>query len=140
MAKIMIVDDDAELSDNLSACLQQAGHTVATVDTTGKVMATLATFQPELLILDMMFPEDQLGGFTVAHQIRHNPQFASLPIILLTDVNQHFPLTFPTDPAHDCRPIQDFMEKPVQVEELLSRIREVLQKPTPACTTCGCRT
>lgn len=136
MAKIMIVDDDAELSDNLSACLQQAGYTVVTVDTISKVMATLTAFQPELLILDMMFPEDELGGFTVARQIRHDPIFANLPIILLTGVNQHFPLSFPTDPAQDCRPIQDFIEKPAQFEDLLSRVRAVLQQTAKGCGTC----
>ncbi len=140
MPRIMIVDDDRELAENLPGCLQHAGYTVTTVDTISHVMAKLSAFQPELLILDMMFPEDPLGGFAVARQIRHSPQFANLPIILVTGVNQHFPLTFPTDPAKDCPPIRDFVEKPVPFQDLLKRIRAVLQQKTEErCEACSCR-
>ncbi len=127
MAKIMIMDDDVEMTGNMSTCLRNAGHTLTTADTIQSGMEKLRKSTPDLLILDMMFPEDPLGGLTVAKQIRHDRELASLPIILLTGVNQHFPLSFPSDPKEDCRPIQDYIEKPVDFKELLSRVTDVLK-------------
>ncbi len=129
MAKIMIIDDDAELAGNMAAFLQREGHAVSLSHTTAGAVATLAAAGPDLLILDMMFPENPLGGLDLAKEIRDTPALARLPIILLTAVDQHFPMTFPTDPKQDCRPIQDFIEKPVALKELLSRINEVLNLP-----------
>lgn len=127
MAKIMIVDDDVELSDNMAACLRKEGYTLATTDTIQGALEKLRGYKPDLVILDMMFPENPLGGLTLAKEIRHDRELASLPIILLTGVNQHFPMVFPSDPKEDCRPIQDFIEKPVEFQELVRRVADVLK-------------
>ena len=127
MAKIMIVDDDVELSENMAVGLRQAGHTVATTETILGALEKLRGHQPELVILDMMFPENPLGGLALAKEIRHDRELAALPIILLTGVNQHFPMVFASDPKEDCRPIQDFIEKPVEFKELVSRVADVLK-------------
>ena len=126
MAKIMIVDDDVALADDTAAFLKSQGHTLALADQVDGALEKVRAFQPDLLILDMMFPENPLGGFAIASAVRHDRELQQLPIILLTGVNQHFPLEFPTNPKEDCRPIQDFIEKPVALPELLSRVNEVL--------------
>jgi len=129
MSKIMIVDDDVELADDMSAFLKKNGHTLAALTTIDGAREKIQAFKPDLLILDMMFPENQLGGLALAKEIRHDRELHELPIILLTGVDQHFPMTFPADPKEDCRPIQDFLEKPVAFKDLLRSVNEVLKLP-----------
>jgi DNA-binding response OmpR family regulator len=130
MPRLMIVDDDTELSNIYATFLQEAGHTVATHATLADALAKIRTFRPDLLILDMMFPENPLGGQALARDIRHDQGLRNLPIIFLTSVYEYFPLTFPSDPQQDCRPIQDFIDKPVAIPELLRRVADVLRSPT----------
>ena len=127
MAKIMMFDDDVELVGNLSAFLQSKGHVLTTAHAVDGALEKVRKFKPDLLILDMMFPENDHGGFAIASAVRHDRELQQLPIILLTGVKAHFPLIFPTDPKKDCRPIQDFLEKPVKPDDLLCSVTKVLK-------------
>ncbi len=130
MARIMIIDDDVALSTSLAAALQKAGHEVRTLDTTGNAVPALVQDKPDLLILDVMFPDNPVAGFDLARQIRATREIKKLPIILLTGVNQEFPMSFSAadiDPAW--MPVQEFMEKPVKRTHLVRKVAEMLAKP-----------
>ena len=102
MGRIMIVDDDVALAASLAAALQKAGHEVSTLDTTDGAIAALVQAKPDLLILDVMFPDNPVAGFDLARQIRATREIKKLPVILLTGVNQEFPMSFSAadiDPA-----------------------------------------
>jgi DNA-binding response OmpR family regulator len=83
--------------------------------------------KPDLLILDVMFPENPAGGFDLARQIRKTEEIKNLPVIMLTAVNQEFPMDFSADDIDpDWMPVQDFVEKPVDTGELLGKIERLL--------------
>ena len=127
MAKIMIIDDDVELSGNLSVLLQSAGHTVTTFGNVDGAVDKLRDGKPDLLILDVMFPENPVAGFDLARKIRHVRALEALPIIMLTGVNQYFPMDFSKgDIDPDWMPVQDFIEKPVESKKLLRKIAKLL--------------
>jgi DNA-binding response OmpR family regulator len=129
MANIMIVDDDLEFAENVSIILQEEGHVVNVYEDTEGMADELVYKKPDLLILDVMFPENPAGGFDLARLIRKKSQIKHLPIILLTAVNQEFPMDFSTDDIDpDWMPVQEFIEKPVKMEELLMKIKKLLQK------------
>lgn len=123
MAKIMIIDDDNDLADNTALLLTHEGHTVTLSDTVEGAIEKLKVSRPDVLILDVMFPENPAAGFDLARQIRQTRELETLPVILLTGVNQHFPMDFsPGDIDPDWMPVQDFMDKPVDIKKLLKKI------------------
>ena len=128
MARITIIDDDIELTDNTAALLRKHGHSVSTLYTTEEAVSKVAADKPDLLILDVMFPDNPAAGFDLARQIRRTKSIKYLPIILLTGVNQEFPMNFSSediDPSW--MPVQAFLEKPVQLPALLDKMNHLLQ-------------
>ena len=127
MATIRIIDDDVEIADNLAEELKGRGFTVSTANETEGAAEALASDKPDLLVLDVMFPENPTGGFDLARKIRQTEGVKDLPIILLTAVNQEFPIDFSGDDIDpEWMPVQQFLEKPVDVDLLVEKISELL--------------
>lgn len=127
MANILIVDDDTELASGLSGVLTSEGYTVATIDNLADAKDTLLREQPDLLILDIMFPENPAGGFDLARWLRSGEATKSIPVILLTAVNQELPMDFSArDIDDEWMPVQDFVEKPPEIPQLLAKIGKLL--------------
>lgn len=127
MAKIKIVDDDSEFAANLSFFLQRAGYEVTTVDHTDGLTDDLVRDTPDLLIMDVMFPDNPVAGFDAVRAVRARKEIHDIPIILLTGVNQDYPMNFSArDIDPEWLPIQDFEEKPVNKSKLLKKISTLL--------------
>jgi len=129
MAKIMVIDDDVEHADDLSAMLKTADHAVATHDRIEGAIERLIEEKPDVLVLDVMFPEDASGGMSLAISIRKQEELKALPIIMLTGVNQEFPLDLSEkDIDPEWMPVQEFIEKPVDLRVLLKMVDRLLSQ------------
>ena len=129
MNTIMIIDDDAELVENVISILESPDVRIVTLDTTEGAIERLEAVNPDLLILDVMFPENPAGGFDLAREIRKTEAIKELPIILLTGINQELPMDFSADDIDDeWMPVQDMLEKPISVGELRDRVRKLIEK------------
>lgn len=127
MATIRIIDDDVEFAQSMAVFLQKEGHSVSIYDDTEGMAEEMARDRPDLLILDVMFPENPAAGFDLARIIRKTEAIQYLPIIMLTAVNQKFPMDFSAgDIDQDWMPVQDFLEKPIDMLELLNKIKMLL--------------
>ena len=129
MARIMIIDDDVELADNTAALLRRQKHEVSTIYSTTDAVRKVTENKPDLVILDVMFPDNPVAGFDLARQIRHTKAIENLPIILVTGINQEFPMDFSDkniDP--NWMPVQDFLEKPAKAATLLRKVNQLLKK------------
>jgi len=125
MAYLLIIDDDADFAEAMSTVCRSVGHEVATVHTPGEAVERVAQRRPDGVLLDVMFPEDPSGGFKLARELRR--RFGALPVLLLTAVNQKFPLGFSSkDIDPDWLPIWGFVEKPVDFGILLEKITAML--------------
>jgi len=130
MARIMIVDDDVEIAQHTEAILKTRGHETTLLHTTENAVAILTQNKPDLLILDVMFPDNPVAGFDLARQVRRHRELSDLPILLLTGVNQEFPMGFSdADIDSDWMPIQHFIEKPFKSNELLKSVTKLLAVP-----------
>jgi len=126
MSTIKIIDDDLGLAQNLGVMLEHEGYEVSYRDTTDGAVKDLIQNKPDLLILDIMFPESPCAGFDLAREIRQTPEVEDLPIILLTSLNQEFPMDFSSgDINGDWMPVQEFVEKPVDIKVLVEKIKEM---------------
>lgn len=128
MANIKIIDDNAPYAENLLIVLKEEGNTVSYQDHTEGAVEDLVQDTPELLILDVMFPEFPTAGFDLARRIRQTPEIRDLPILLLTSINQELPMDFSArDIDGDWLPVQDFVEKTADMKLLLKKVRKLLQ-------------
>ena len=127
MAQLLIVDDDVELASMLSEVLVSNGHQVEAIDTLNEAREVLKKTRPDLLILDIMFPENPAGGFDLARELRKQENTKDLPIVLLTAVNQEMPMDFSASDIDDeWMPVQDFIEKPPGMPELIEKVGKLL--------------
>lgn len=125
MAYLLIVDDDTDFASAVSTVLSSRGHETAIETDCEQTLARIRERRPDAVILDVMFPENDTAGFEVARSIRRT--FGELPVLLLTAVNQSFPLGFSTrdlDPTW--LPAAGFLEKPVDLSALCEKVAGIL--------------
>ncbi|MHC4251908.1 MAG: response regulator transcription factor [Planctomycetota bacterium] len=122
MAKVLVVDDDVELAGLVKTIVESDGHEVVTAHSADECRTKIAD-GPDLLILDVMM-ERRNDGFVLAREFRARDDTKSIPIIMLTSINQEFPMNF--KPDSDWLPVDKFLEKPAKPEEILAAVREAL--------------
>ena len=134
MAYLMIVDDDEDFASAAARLLREAGHEVAIELDTRSAVRSMEKRPPDLAILDVIFPEDISAGFDLARTMHHdNPRLKDVVILMLTAVNQKFPLGFgPSDVDHESLPVADFLEKPVDLDVLRNKVAALLAGAGPA--------
>ena len=116
MPQILVVDDDKNLRKIIQANLELAGYEVTAVPNGADALRELESFQPDLVVLDVMMPA--MDGYEVARRIRAHPTSTHVPIIMLTaksDVQDKL--------AGFEAGIDDYITKPFGPQELLARVR-----------------
>jgi pilus assembly protein CpaE len=120
MAKILVIDDEADLLEMMRLVLEQRGghQTVLSAEGPDGLARALAD-PPDLAIIDVMMPG--ITGYDICRQMRANPATASVPILILTARAQ------PMDrDAAMAAGADDYMTKPVMMVELLERVEALL--------------
>jgi CheY-like chemotaxis protein len=117
--RILIVDDMADNIFLLETILEGEGFQVEAVDSGRAALDKIISDPPDLLLLDVMMPE--MNGFEVTQQIRQNPNLPFIPILLITGYLD------PTPAEGFDVGADDFIRKPIDIDELLSRVRAILQ-------------
>jgi DNA-binding response OmpR family regulator len=133
MAYVMIVDDDEEFAVAAAIVLRAEGHEVATKTDTSAAMTAMQSRRPDLVILDVMFPEDNFAGFELARAMCKSRDLNRIPILMLTGVNEKLGMRLDTrDTDNSFLPVTDFLQKPVNLDELVSKAKSLLQAASQA--------
>lgn len=125
MKKIYIVDDDVDLVEVLTAGLEARGYKVKSQNDEKDLVDNVREYNPDAIILDVMFPEDDSAGFKMARTIRHHDDIKRIPVIMLSGVNTegNFPGKFSDkDIDEEYLPITAFLDKPVDPAKLAEKI------------------
>ena len=116
---ILVVDDSPDNVFLIQTILEEEGYAISTAEDGPSALAQIEHSPPHLVLLDVMMPG--MDGFEVTRRIRKNTKLPFMPILLIT--------------AHDSPSVaqgldigaDDFIRKPVEVEELLARVRSLLR-------------
>ena len=125
---ILIVDDDPDFAVMMKVALEGDNHTVDTAGGRAEGMEKLKAAKPDLLILDVMMA-GWSDGFEMARELKKDPQYKDLPIIMLTGVEQRTGIDFKSaagDP--EWLPVDVFLDKPVEPKTLLAEVRKLLSR------------
>ncbi len=125
-----------KIAEAVGEGLGESGHEVQVELEVSSAVRRMGERRPDLLVLDVMFPEDSTAGFSLAREMRlKHPALKDVPILMLTAVNTRFPFGFSEkDIDDDWLPVTDFLEKPVDLEVLADRVGMILAKGRSART------
>jgi DNA-binding response OmpR family regulator len=121
MAKILIVDDDPDITFTTSLFLKKAQHEVLTASSRAEGMQAIEEGNPDLIILDVMM-EQADDGIAMAQELRR--QGCETPILMLTSVGRV--TGFKYDEDQELVPVNAFFEKPIQPDLLIGKVNELL--------------
>lgn len=116
--RVLIVDDDASLAEMLSIVLEGEGLTTAVCRSGDKVPTALASFRPDVVLLDLMLPG--VDGMEVCRRIREG---SNVPIVMLTARSDTDDVVAGLAAGAD-----DYIVKPFKNSELVARIRARLRR------------
>ncbi len=120
--KILLVDDEADITANIAPILERAGYQVATASDGEEGRRQIAQFSPNLIVLDVLMP--RLDGRTLLRQLRQENNWT--PVILLTQVGKSIERAMALEEGAD-----DYLNKPFDPFELVARIKAVLRRARP---------
>jgi DNA-binding response OmpR family regulator len=116
---ILICDDDPLLVDLLEYRLTSRGYSVVVAEDGGKALRRLQEMTPDAILLDAMMPV--IDGYEVLRQIRENPAWARIPVIMLTARKQEQDIVAALELGAN-----DYLVKPFIPEELVARLARLI--------------
>jgi DNA-binding response OmpR family regulator len=118
MSRILIVEDEAVLTDSLRDILEGEGHQVLTAHNGMDALDTLAREQLDLMLLDLMLP--LVDGLTVLQRMQR--EAPSTAVVVVTSCGRE---------ALKGHPVQGFLRKPFSLEALLGAVKHALPQAPP---------
>ncbi len=116
--KILVVDDDPNISDLLKIYLEKEGYEVKIASDGVEGISYFKMYEPDLVLLDIMLP--QKDGWQVCREIR---EISSKPIIMITAKGEAFDTVLGLELGAD-----DYVAKPFDMKVLSARVKAVLRR------------
>ena len=117
---VLVVDDNLQNLELILAYLEDLDCRTLSAEGGREALDIIRQSPPDLVLLDVMMPK--VSGFEVCKQVKNNPQTADIPVIMVTALNEIGDIEKAIDSGTD-----DFLSKPVNKWELLTRVRTMLK-------------
>jgi len=131
-ARVLVIDDDPDVLSTSRLFLQSRGFEVLTASDGEEGFKLAEQERPDVVILDVMMPHGT-EGFQWVWRVRHHPDPAlqKMPVIIVTSIHGTTDLRFhegDSDETGNYLPVQGFLDKPVDPDELAGKIESVLTR------------
>ncbi len=117
--RILIADDEPNIVVSLEFLMQQMGFEVKSVGNGEEALAAMASFAPDLVLLDVMMP--RLSGYEVCQQVRANPAWAQVKIVMLSAKGRDIEVSKGLAVGADA-----YVTKPFATADLIAQVRTLL--------------
>ena len=125
MARILVVDDDPDFVEITRTILEANDYAVSTAANGDQALKAMREELPDLVLLDVMM-SSILDGLNLSHVISEDPELRRVPIIMISSIaDSPSAGMFPTD---EYIPIDTWISKPVQPDELLNKVAQFIKK------------
>lgn len=119
-ARILVVDDEANIRELLSQEFTEAGYQVSTASNGREAIAAVRADRPDLVVLDVMMPE--MNGFDAAAVLKNDPLTADIPIVILSIVQ---------DRERGFRVgVDRYLTKPIDTDLLFREVGALIEQKT----------
>ena len=117
---ILVVDDNHQNLELIQAYLEDVECETVSAHDGLEALEVVAKKKPDLVLLDVMMPK--MSGFEVCRRLKNNPETSDIPVIMVTALNEFGDIERGIDSGTD-----DFVSKPVNRLELLTRVKTMLK-------------
>jgi DNA-binding response OmpR family regulator len=121
VARILIVEDEANIVKLISVRLERLGHTISAAANGVAALDTARQISPDLILLDVMIPE--LNGFQVLQRLKADPATEPIPVLMLTARGHEHDVVAGLEGG-----AEDYIVKPFSFPELIARVSTVLAR------------
>ena len=130
--KVLVIEDDQDTAVAVKKVLQAEKYSVLEADDPEDGFKLAKREKPDVIVLDVMFgTKEKVDGFELAVRMRRDDDLAPIPILMLTAVNARHPgFKFSPDTDGEFLPVDDFLEKPAEPKELITRIKKLVSMKT----------
>ena len=119
--KVLIVDDDKAIVDIVVYHLNHVGFDASGNDKSEEAMASIESFNPDMLVLDIMMPE--LNGFELLDTIRRSPDYCELPVLMLSAVSDKRGIMMAAKLK-----VSGYIVKPFTPKALIDKLSEIIEE------------
>jgi DNA-binding response OmpR family regulator len=126
--KILVVDDDPDIQEAISAVLEAHAHQVITARDGEEGLSKLKEERPDLMILDLLMP--RMDGFAVLKELQdpRRSKYSNIPVLILTSVREDVSRRrYELETGLELN-VDDYVEKPIDPHTLVERVEKLLQK------------
>ena len=120
--KILIIDDDHDILETTGSILAHEGFEIHSADSVERGLELVDSLEPDIVLLDVRFPESRTRGFEAAAEIKSRKP--KLPIIVLSAINREYAFDFTKETIM----ADEFLNKPVRTNKLIELIRQYTAK------------
>ena len=121
MPLIYAIEDDENIRQLVKTAMEAFGYQVDTFETAGAGLEAISRQMPDIVLFDIMLPD--MDGVTAVRQLRANPMYEQLPIMMLTAKTSEIDKVTGLDAGAD-----DYLTKPFGLLELKSRVQALLRR------------
>ncbi len=126
--KVIIVDDDRDTREMLTLALELEGFEVSQAANGLRLISAMHVDRPDVILLDVMM--SWIDGFELCRAVKKNEDFADIPVIFISARKS----TEDERTGREAGAV-DYFAKPLDVDRLIARIREILATPRPTHPT-----
>jgi CheY-like chemotaxis protein len=127
MAKrVLVVDDDVDIRQATRMILSSAGYEVLEAASRQEAEQQLATQKVDLVLLDVMLETDT-EGFHLAYTMRQDSKLKTIPIIMMTCIEEKTGQSLQPEVSGDFLPVEAFLRKPLDPNELKAQVAKLLK-------------
>ena len=122
--RILIVEDEPDYASIVQEYLQKEGYDVDIAFNGVEGLEKVAASPPDAVLLDVMMPEKD--GYKLCRELKRDPRYAGIPVILLTAVADHVTTTRYSHYDGMSTEADDYIEKPASAERIIKSLRRLL--------------
>jgi len=122
--RVLLVDDDGDFVEANKAVLENNGYEVAVAYDGKECLEKVRLDRPDVIVLDVMMTT-QSEGFNVSRDLRNSEHTKSIPILMVTSINDTVPYKFERDETW--LPVDSFVEKPIEPQKLLEELTRMVK-------------